>query len=339
MFISLVQAEHFNVPGVPTAAYLDPAAAAAKALELVNVIRVDVGLPEAPADADWRAALVEAQRTRIAEEGSIDAEELADLVENDPAELAVMAECDVWIEEHPLKIPHLAPDTEIVLAPADQPSCAGAMLMLLGAMKGERAEWAKRQAPDGADNDDFDQEEADTAVEILDRYIQMIGDRPLPRVIVVLEGGALSTLVSDIPLDATLLDYDTDGDADDEVVNVPQPGAVPYTAAARRVDASVEINPAFITDILALPTVAACMDMDAAVEESEIEAPEKWLVSAEIGIPGPDGGFDSWSGYFAADTADQALEAARRVIRHIYAEGVRIFSMKAVAPAAKGEQA
>lgn len=163
------------------------------------------------------------------------------------------------------------------------------------------------------------------------------GDQP--RIVIACEGGLVSGVVTDMPMDVTIIDYDVEGDSDpDTTVEVPQDGG-PRTATARRGGETPEVDPDFITRVLALPTDAQCLALDDEADKAQEVDESKWLISAEIGLPGPEGGTDSYSGYFAGETADQALEAGRRIIRHMYAEGVRIFSMKALAPSNRGEKA
>jgi hypothetical protein len=72
-------------------------------------------------------------------------------------------------------------------------------------------------------------------------------------------------------------------------------------------------------------------------EEEDQEADNaKWFVSAEIGIPGPDGGTDSYAGWFPLDSDDigELLLAAETTIRRRYGEGTRIFRMTTVPPKA-----
>lgn len=89
MKILIVQGEHQYVPGRPMTAWKRQQDADAEALKLVNMIRVDAGLPVAT--EDWKAALLEAQIKLLGDD--VD----PDLDLTDPDEVADQCEADVWI--------------------------------------------------------------------------------------------------------------------------------------------------------------------------------------------------------------------------------------------------
>mgnify|MGYP001338009448 CR=1 FL=1 len=50
-------------------------------------------------------------------------------------------------------------------------------------------------------------------------------DAPKPKVVVTLEGGMVTAIVTDgIALDVVVVDYDIDGAADEDIVDIPQIG-------------------------------------------------------------------------------------------------------------------
>jgi hypothetical protein len=63
---------------------------------------------------------------------------------------------------------------------------------------------------------------------------------PTPRVIVVLEGGLVQDIVTTIPMDAAVIDYDTEGAEEDDLTQIPQQGTyggfVPACAGIRYVE-------------------------------------------------------------------------------------------------------
>jgi hypothetical protein len=108
--IFLVQGEHHTVPGNPMSAHATEPLAAAAARALVNIIRQDalydpvtgdysLILPQLDGEFDWREALREWQRAKIADDY-----EPADIAGMDDVGLADATETDVWITELELEL-------------------------------------------------------------------------------------------------------------------------------------------------------------------------------------------------------------------------------------------
>ena len=69
-----------------------------------------------------------------------------------------------------------------------------------------------------------------------------------PQVVIVIEGGIVQEVLSNIPLDAGILDYDTEGADEDEVFDVPQTGSAPAQACGHIESAAV--NPSRVAELL-----------------------------------------------------------------------------------------
>jgi hypothetical protein len=68
-----------------------------------------------------------------------------------------------------------------------------------------------------------------------------------PQVIVIMDGGLIQEIISDVPLDVTLLDYDTEGKEPEELVTLPRPG---YHDQAYPSNLPVNCDPAQVEQIL-----------------------------------------------------------------------------------------
>jgi len=91
---------------------------------------------------------------------------------------------------------------------------------LLGASLLEKFPWL-------ADKNAIDISGADTIQELTDLYESLkwedeVAVPPTPRVIVVLEGGLVQDILTTVPMDAAVIDYDTEGAEEDELTQIPQ---------------------------------------------------------------------------------------------------------------------
>jgi hypothetical protein len=91
---------------------------------------------------------------------------------------------------------------------------------LLGAKLLEKFPWL-------ADKNETDISGADTIQELTDLYEALEWEDedpapPTPRVIVVLEGGLVQDILTTVPMDAAVIDYDTEGAEEDELTQIPQ---------------------------------------------------------------------------------------------------------------------
>lgn len=116
---------------------------------------------------------------------------------------------------------------------------------------------------------------------------------PMPRVVVALEGGLVQGASSDLPVDMVVVDYDTEGGDDEDIVDLPQNDG--STAESFIRGEYVDIDPAWvdavfaverkqnggdIEDVVAMPDVAAALatsDLPAAgYDELVGRAEQEW---------------------------------------------------------------
>lgn len=95
--------------------------------------------------------------------------------------------------------------------------------------------------------------------------------KPQPlRVAVVLEGGLVTSVVSDIPVEATTIDYDVEGiSLNDPSYCIPQDGTREWAEALRYTQAA-DVNPAFIDRARGAPL---CLDNALGFDEQV----ERWI--------------------------------------------------------------
>jgi hypothetical protein len=62
-----------------------------------------------------------------------------------------------------------------------------------------------------------------------------------PRIAIIMEGGQITALLSNMPIDAAVIDYDTEGADTEDLKLIPQGPVLPPSAAVTHVDVSETI--------------------------------------------------------------------------------------------------
>lgn len=144
------------------------------------------------------------------------------------------------------------------------------------------------------------------------------------RVAVVLEGGLVTSVVSDIPVEATTIDYDVEGiSLNDPSYCIPQVGQTTWEEALRYTQAAT-VNPTFIDQALA---AQLCMDnadgFDEQVERwiactfPDLIEDHCWHFSASFAF---DGDIETVSGLIPAPSSSRATELVGEMLAAIFGD-------------------
>ncbi|AMK23262.1 MULTISPECIES: hypothetical protein [Sphingomonadaceae] len=215
MLIYVTSGRHFAHPSILRRHFGTFRAAREAAAEMVNLLRDSIDrdrLPPVPTDG-WQQGLHEAQRERLLQE-SHDPGSLAS------EDLAAKADCNVWIErahvEDPISFP-VVDDREL-----------GALLAALRLLQQQGCpEELLDVATDGAAFRTIDTSEIDALCERLNAAGT---STEIPRIVVALEGGLVSGVVTNRPVILHTVDYETEGADDDDITLVPQDDHDPVEA-------------------------------------------------------------------------------------------------------------
>jgi hypothetical protein len=170
-----------------------------------------------------------------------------------------------------------------------------------------------------------DEKQHEAVSELLLRVQDYWIAQPQPlRVAVVLEGGLVTSIVADIPVEATTIDYDVEGiSLNDPSYCIPKVGCAHWEEALRYTQAA-DVNPAFIDQALAAPL---CMDSAHGLEEQV----ERWIActfpdaiddhcwhfSASFAF---DGDMETVSGLIPAPSSSRAHELVSEMLNAICGE-------------------
>lgn len=146
---------------------------------------------------------------------------------------------------------------------------------------------------------------------------------PVPRIVIAIEGGMVSSVLADAETDVTLIDYDIDGCDSDVTCLIPQGLGLPPESACRSTY-EAELNSARIDEINAAPLQ---FDYDAPVDEMVL----RW-VNCRVPAPLPPSEQRVlWRASFAIDgcpfelsfllpvtTIDQATDMAQRCLDELW---------------------
>jgi hypothetical protein len=170
-----------------------------------------------------------------------------------------------------------------------------------------------------------DEKQHEAVSELLLRVQDYWIAKPQPlRVAVVLEGGLVSSVVADIPVEAITIDYDVEGiSLNDPSYCIPQVGQSSWKEALRYTHAA-DVNPAFIDQALAAPL---CMDNAHGLEE-QVERwiactfpdaidDQCWHFSASFAF---DGDIDTVAGLIPAPSSSRAHELVGEMLAAICGE-------------------
>lgn len=63
-----------------------------------------------------------------------------------------------------------------------------------------------------------------------------------PRIAIIMEGGVITALLSNLPIEAAVIDYDTEGADTEDLKRIPQGHVLPPSAAVAHVEVSEVID-------------------------------------------------------------------------------------------------
>lgn len=365
--IHILTGSHPTIEGDKLIPYITPGAADAGARDLVNAIRqnevgemLDRTLPQLAGEFDWRDALREWQREHLIGLGVPG----TGLMDDD--ELAKESGAAVWVTSFdvddapaiPPPLDKLLKDGEGVadllesaldvhIYDGDEPannvyrralaSYADAAQMArwtaiwhgtvayVGEHRLSDADYAKmREALDG---------EGVTVSVIHESPPCANMARTEARVAIGLDGGVVQWALADRPgLRVHVIDFDTDGH---------KPGKFDLTLIddgdSQDPANAYELGPKVDFPYFERLDVAPPCDADGTVwgddDEDQVSDDASFLVSADLGIPGDEGGLENYSGFIPGEDMDAARQIATAIIYRRFGADTRIFSMRVMAPA------
>lgn len=337
MKIYLVAGTHHEVPNSLSTAHITQAGAAASALRMVNMIRADAPrdgcdsdeqtppLAALPAGADWRAGLREAQRClfsikhkialigcNLPDDGLADGSgayvEIVELEMDDVPDLPAALKGLIDAGQEVADVLVSAIDTHIYddgEEPEDSP---------------ERVAIA----------------EFETAAKLA-KAAQLAAPVAAQRIAVGVHGGIVQWALADRPgAEVIVLDFDVEDQSHIFDYRLITDDSGDTSAAAVSTE-SPEVNTDYFVRLDKAPICNTEGDVYGDDDEDQVEDTAKWLVTGEIGIMGPEGRVEGYSGYVPADDGPEAIQRAISLLERRHEEtGVKIWSLKALAPTKGG---
>lgn len=235
MMIYITTGTHCAHPTILRRHFGTYSAACEAAVDMVNLLREHIGqdkLPPVSAE-EWQQGLREAQRERLRQLGE-------DVQNLDSDDLATQAECDVWIER--ANVDNIAPfpvlgDRELAAILAalrllQRQSCPADLVDIV--TKGDTVTALDPGEIDG----------------LCERLNGADGSDDVPRIVVAIEGGLVSGVVTDRPVILHTVDYDIEGAGDDEISLVPQDEHDPVEAIVNRwSDVALTVDPDWVSRV------------------------------------------------------------------------------------------
>lgn len=150
--------------------------------------------------------------------------------------------------------------------------------------------------------------------------------RVTPRIVVGIEGGNVQWTLADTPgVRVTVVDYDVEYTTDFQLFRVrDKNGDDEYPASVY--DEQPEVAPDYFDLLDLAPVVNGENEL-----LSEQPDPTKWMVTTRVAQLGPQGGEETVSGYYAGETAEEAMAEANRELVFIFGTHM-VMSQRALPP-------